>query len=262
MSLRSKLNNSGLLGKTLLVRRSSNLAVEQFMRMVCPQVTEHPLIRVGGTGDGGYLLPDDLEGIGAIFSPGVAGTADFEADFARRGIHCFLADHSVDAPPFDSPLFHFEKKYLGPLSGGIYTTLDDWVGQNAPKGSDLVLQMDIEGAEYQVLLAADQATLRRFRTIVIEFHNLESVWHPKGLELIDITMKKLLNHFDVVHAHPNNCRPPIGYGNLMVPPLIEFTFLRKDRIQSRTAVESLPHPLDQKNVPTLPDLPLPLCWYR
>ena len=246
----------------LLVRRSSNEAIEQLMRMMCPQVTEHPLIRIGGPGDGGYLVPDDLEEISAIFSPGVAGTADFESEFARRGVPCFLADHSVNAPPVDSPLFHFEKKYLGSLSGGIYMTLDDWVNRNAHKGGDLVLQMDIEGAEYQVLLAADQSTLRRFRVIIVEFHNLESAWHPKGLDLIKITMTKLLTHFDVVHAHPNNYQPPIGYGDLMIPPLIEFTFLRKDRIQSRTPVTLLPHPLDRKNVFALSDFPLPRCWYR
>ena len=262
MSLRSKLNASGWLRKTILLRRSSDEAIRAFMRMVRPQATEHPLIRIGGDGDGGYLIPDDLAGIKALFSPGVAETADFEAEFARRNVPCYLADYSVEGPPVSSPLFHFEKKYLGPRTEGITITLDDWVARHAPSGDDLILQMDIEGAEYGVLLSADQATLRRFRIIVFELHELQELWQPKGLELISLMFTKLLTHFDVVHTHPNNCRPPQGYGDLLVPPVMEMTLLRKDRSRTRTPTERLPHPLDRTNVPKLPDFPLPACWYR
>src|SRR3954463_7181162 len=61
-----------------------------------PWQTEHPLIRVGGAGDGGYLLPDDLDGIAACFSPGVSNQATFEEDLLARGIPCFQADASVE----------------------------------------------------------------------------------------------------------------------------------------------------------------------
>ncbi len=232
------------------------------MRMVRPQATEHPLIRIGGESDGGYLVPDDLGGISALFSPGVAETADFEVDFARRNVPCYLADYSVEAPPVSSPLFHFEKKFLGPRTEGITMTLDDWVARHAPAGDDLMLQMDIEGAEYGVLLSTDQATLRRFRIIVIELHALHEIWQPKGLELISLMFAKLLTHFDVVHAHPNNCLPPEGYGDLLVPPVMELTLLRKDRSKKREPVSQFPHALDRVNVPKLKDYPLPSCWYR
>lgn len=36
------------------------------------------LIRLGPNGDGGYLVPDDLTGIEACFSPGVCATSEFE----------------------------------------------------------------------------------------------------------------------------------------------------------------------------------------
>jgi hypothetical protein len=44
------------------------------------------LIRIGGTGDGGYLVPDDLEGIEYCFSPGVSTTVDFETHLAALNI--------------------------------------------------------------------------------------------------------------------------------------------------------------------------------
>ena len=37
--------------------------VREFINRLHPLVTEHPLIRIGARGDGGYLIPDDLEGV-------------------------------------------------------------------------------------------------------------------------------------------------------------------------------------------------------
>lgn len=61
-----------------------------------------------------------------------------------------------------------------------------------------------------------------------------------------------------MHLHPNNWLPPRGRGEFLIPPVLEATFLRKDRSRSR----SLPHALDRANVPGLPDYALPPCWLR
>jgi hypothetical protein len=42
-----------------------------FLRSVHPILTPYALIKLGGMYDGGYLLPDDLAGVEACFSPGV-----------------------------------------------------------------------------------------------------------------------------------------------------------------------------------------------
>lgn len=64
-------------------------------------------------GDGGYLIPDDLEGISACFSPGVDDRATFETSLIARGIPCFLADASVDKAPIDGDMIHFTKVSWG-----------------------------------------------------------------------------------------------------------------------------------------------------
>lgn len=71
------------------------------------------LMRIGGSGDGGYLGPKDLRGVEACFSPGVALNASFETALAELGIRSFLADYSVDSPPVENPLFDFQKRFLG-----------------------------------------------------------------------------------------------------------------------------------------------------
>jgi hypothetical protein len=81
----------------------------KFLARLYPVEADPPLIRMGPPGDGGYLLPDDLQGIEACFSPGVNEVSGFEKDCAERGMKVFLADHSVDGPAAAHPLFHFTK---------------------------------------------------------------------------------------------------------------------------------------------------------
>jgi hypothetical protein len=263
MSALGRIARSNLLGLGISLGKTADpQAIQRFLDTVRPIETEHPLIRLGGDGDGGYLVPDDLEGIRACFSPGVSTVARFEVDLAARGIKCFLADASVSAPPVQNALFDFEPKYLGPTSADKFITLDDWVDSKAPGQSDFLLQMDIEGAEYGVLLSTDRETLRKFRIVVIEFHGLPRLYDRTGLELISLAFAKLLRDFDPVHIHPNNNGQIARFREFEIPRLLEFTFLRKDRSRSRKAATAFPHHLDRKNVPQKPELVLPSCWYR
>jgi len=243
------------------VNTTNPQALQAFLQAVRPMDTNLGLIRVGGETDGGYLVPDDLGGISTGFSPGVAATANFELELAERGITSYMADYSVDEEPIKHPLFHFEKKYLGIGNDAVYTTLDDWVQRNAPPEGDLLLQMNIEGAEYAVLLDTDKRTLLRFRILVIEFHGLEQLIQHKGFELINLAFSKLLKEFEVLHIHPNNCLKPFPFQDLEIPPVLEITFCRKDRITRAVPASVFPHPLDRTNVLENADYPRPSCWH-
>lgn len=228
-----------------------------FLDMITPVKTNHALIRVGGNHDGGYLIPNDIVDLKICFSPGVSEVADFENDLTKRGIKCFLADYSVDAPPISNPLFNFEKKFLGTVNDEIHMTMDSWIGEKAPYDNELLLQMDIEGSEYNVILDAQQETLKKFRILVIEFHALDNIFHRVGFEMINLTFSKLLNDFEIVHIHPNNYCKPIRSRGILIPPAMEFTFLRKDRITKRGRYTYFPHDLDKPNDPRNLDIPLP-----
>jgi hypothetical protein len=252
-----------LLSKNILISRPTETALlAQLLASLRPVRTNHDLIRIGGQRDGGYLVPNDLEQIGACFSPGVDKVADFELDLANRGIHCFLADHSVDVPPIHHDLFDFEKKYLGSTEDSVHTTLDSWVARKAPGQTDFILQMDIEGAEYGVILDTSSETLRKFRILVIEFHELDAIRDKFGFRLANLTFHKILKDFEVVHIHPNNYRKPIVYKDYQIPPALEFTFLRKDRITMRRRTFDFPHALDRTNCAHKEDFSLPKCWFQ
>jgi hypothetical protein len=242
--------------------------IEDFKKLVKtlrPVKTKYHLIRVGGQNDGGYLIPDDLSGVSKCFSPGVDITANFEKDLACRGILSHLADASVDGPPDDFRMLSFTKKHLGASNEGEYMTLEYWVKAKEsviwPVG-DFILQMDIEGAEYQTILATPLDIMRRFRIIAIEVHNAQHWFNPVSWGVVQGFFAKLLTDFHVVHLHPNNNCPMIQVDDVLFPTVFELTLLRKDRAAVEGFADDLPHPLDQPNVLDKPDRPMPEGWYK
>jgi hypothetical protein len=221
-----------------------------------------PLIRIGAAGDGGYLIPDDLEGIEYCFSPGVNTVSDFENHLADLRIKSFLADYSVDAPPILRPEFTFDKKFLGSSDRGQYFTLPSWKDKYLKDYTgDLLLQMDIEGFEYQVIINTPDHLLKQFRIIIIEFHDLGRIFDPFAFALFSSSFKKILEFFHVVHVHPNNCCGSVKKGDVEVPKVIEITFLNKNRVSYTKPQETFPHKLDADNFPNIKPLHLPECWY-
>lgn len=228
-----------------------------------PVQTTRRLIRVGGPDDGGYLVPDDLSGIAACFSPGVGPVATFESDLARNhGIPSLLADGSVAGPPPGFEPLSFIHRHLGVVDDAGSIRLDTWARSwpGFAAGTDLLLQIDIEGGEYATLLGVSEQLLARFRIIVLEVHFIESWAHPQFMLLAEALFERLLARFHVVHSHPNNCCGIFRIGDFLAPRILELTFLRKDRSPALGPCLELPHPLDAPNLPDQPDLILPPGW--
>lgn len=225
------------------------------IELLMPQASPYKLVRIGGKGDGAYLVPDDLEGIDACFSPGVNNFKYFEDDLTSQwGIKAHMCDFSSDPEKFSTPLIPgmqtFEKKWLDIDGSPDSISLSGWIEKYCPdKSKDLILQMDIEGAEYRNILGADDATLRRFRIIVIELHWLKAFASEEELsrELGPLISKIHTSHVPI-HAHPNNCCGEFidSRTGCNIPNVIEMTYLRRDRFLSQQLPISpqLPHPDD------------------
>jgi hypothetical protein len=210
------------------------------------------------------LVPNDLDGITACFSPGVAESADFELALAEIGVRSFMADYSVEGTPVLNDLFDFEKLYLATHNEpGKFVRLDDWIiGKKQDKG-DLVLQMDIEGNEWPILADVSADTLSRFRIIVIELHGMDNLLtNPLGVEVFKSIFRKLNDQFSVVHLHPNNCCGQLHYQGVQIPRVVEVTLIRNDRYQKSSQVfdSIIPHELDVPNVPGKRELALSKDW--
>src|SRR5262245_25942410 len=242
--------------------RTPRSSVETLIRTLRPLDCGIELIRLGPDGDGGYLLPDDLDGIAHAFSPGVSTESGFEAALAGRGMQVFLADYSVEGPAVNHPRFVFDKRFVGCVTDERYITLDDWhAAKLANDSSELLLQMDIEGSEYETLLAASPDLIARFRIMIIEFHSLEQFWNEPFFAIVGRVFARLLATHAVVHIHPNNCCGSVTSAGLEIPRIAEFTLLRRDRLRATGFRTNFPHPLDRANVTVRAPLQLAPCWY-
>jgi hypothetical protein len=248
--------------------------LDRALQVMRPKPSPFPLVRIGGGADGAYLLPDDLKGIKACLSPGVNNAKPFEDELCNRyGIECHMIDASSDIANFATPLIQgkqtFKKLWLDIDGAGNSMSLAAWVDSlGLVSGDDLILQMDIEGAEYRNILATPESVLSRFRIIVLELHMLApALTRPR---VFNSVMRPFLDRLDkqfaCVHAHPNNLLGDylIPGTKTRVPRLLEVTYLRKDRFQSSPGSKKfdalLPHPLDIVNGEAYPPLHLDPSW--
>lgn len=246
----------------------NRLALLEVLR---PQPSPVPLMRLGGNWDGAYLLPDDLKNIVACFSPGVSNTKRFEDELLDRyGIPSHMCDFTSEVSKFRTPLKDgqtFRKLWLDVNGAENSISLEQWVAEEVGDSpGDLILQIDIEGAEYRNLIAASDELLSRFRIIVIELHALFQVNHPDRFSReLGPLLDKLGRQFICIHAHPNNCEGEfrVSDSDLNLPKVHELTFLRRDRFKSRKKRHEvlIPHPLDiPQNVIRKPPVFLNEAW--
>ncbi len=235
--------------------------IKHLLKKLYPISTDKNLVRMGAKGNGGYLVPNDLDGIEACFSPGVGTVNQFEYDCLNKSIQVFMADYSVDLPKLENNM-HFIKKFIGASSYENFITLDDWIdGCNISDDGDLLLQMDIEGFEYENIMSISQRNLQRCRIILVEFHALQFLYNRHQFSMISRVFDKLLQTHTLVHNHPNNCCDVIKYKDIEIPPVMEMTFLRNDRITSKKFATKFPHELDFDSA-NKQTMVLPKCWYK
>lgn len=225
-----------------------------------PKQTDKKLIRLGGESDGGYLVPNDLQNIKACFSAGVGEVSNFEYECAELGMQIFMADATVNFPAIDDNRFNFIKKFIGNKNEDDYIAMEEWIKESKIDSfGDLLLQMDIEGAEYEVLNSVSNTTFKKFRIIIVEFHNLHLLPNKDFYREANSAFKKILKNHICVHIHPNNsCDSRIIRG-IEIPEAAEFTFIRMDRVKIIGNATEFPHLLDRDNL-ELPTLILPPFW--
>jgi hypothetical protein len=240
--------------------RDMHRSIREFLISIRPESQKLELVRIGSKHDGGYLVPDVLKGIKYCYSPGVSNNSDFEEQLTNYGIECFLADHSVEGPPKDNPLFHFTKRFIGNKIDDKTITLEKWINNNK-FDKEMILQMDIEGTEYQVILETPIEVICKFRILIIEFHGFDYLANQYGFDLISSSFYKILKEFRIVHVHGNNNCRPVPIAGEMIPPVMEFTLLRKDHFHESDKLLKLPHKLDSPNSPRIIEVNLPeLMW--
>jgi hypothetical protein len=231
-----------------LVRESSKDQVVRLLKMLTPQNVGHELIRVGNTNDGGYLLPNDLNGIVRCISPGCDQNISFETDLLEQfSISSIIVDKKAAKPKNLDNAHTYIEKWIGVSESEEQVTLGEIIRYH--KAGDLILQMDIEGEEYKTLSHTSRADLERFRIITIEFHHLSRLKNSIFLEFAGpAVFGKLNDSHIVIHVHPNNCAPSWSHKGILYPEVVEVTYIRRDRVLIEPTNSLVPNTLDAPNV--------------
>ena len=227
------------------------------------------LIRIGAMSDGGYLVPNILDNIKYCFSAGIGNISSFEKELSKKYlIKSFMSDGSINEPPEVDENFFFIKKFISSRTKDEYITLSDWlinsIGKDKKTNDNKILQMDIEGSEYEVLTYESAETLGLFSIIIIEFHELQNLANRNFLKMFSGNLEKIYKYFSICHVHPNNNCGVIKIGGIEVPGAIEVTFVRNDLIKKENLLSEivLPHQLDCKTIKNIKEIKMPEIWWK
>ena len=216
-------------------------------------------IRLGGSSDGSYVVPKILDDIKFCFSAGYGGDCSFEKNLENLGIKSFLADYSFDAPT-ELINFEYQKKFIKSYSSNNSINVNDWIEAGVPKDQKkMILQIDVEGSEYEIIHAITENNLEKFDIIVVEFHNLflvnNQIFYKYFLECI----QKLKKNFEIFYLQPNNCCGVSDFDTVIFPNVLEITFLNKSRIIKKDKFNF--KNIEVKNLSTKKKIILPDYWY-
>ncbi len=220
------------------------------LKMVEPmQVIGFDKIRVGGDGDGGYVMIDDFGGVDAAYSLGIKDDVRWDLEIAKKGIEVYQYDHTIDALPATHKNFHWFKTGISAKPAEGYDSLPNLMALNGhAKSRNLLLKCDIEGYEWDMFAAMTPAQLAQFSQIVVEFHGFHELGKSRFAKTVKTAFANLAVNHRLVHVHGNNNTPMAIVGNLPMPVTMEMNFVR---LVGKTMVPS------QETFPTKLDTP---CW--
>ena len=201
----------------LLAQRSGTASVAKEMRAGDPRIRQElfalvqpvalkncTLERYGEDHDGGYLVCGNLlKDVQAAYSYGISGYDKWGCDASTKlgvKLHqydCF--DTRQPSCPGGDTVFHAE--CIGDAAktedGRLFDTMQNQLAKNGDATKRLVVKMDVEGAEWDSLLHAPDATLDRIDQLAIEFHYINDQRYVQ-------TVQRLKQFFYVAHLHFNN----------------------------------------------------------
>ncbi|MGH9175477.1 MAG: hypothetical protein ACRD1H_14020, partial [Vicinamibacterales bacterium] len=160
--------------------------------------------RFGEPNDGGYLMCGNLlDDVEAGYSYGIANYDKWGCDISTKfgvKLHqydCF--DTRQPACPKGDTVFHAECVGDRPKTEErrVFDTMAGQFAKNGDANKRLVVKMDVEGAEWDSLLHASDATLQRIDQLAIELHFFDKRDFVK-------VVRRLKQFFHVAHLHFNN----------------------------------------------------------
>ena len=242
--------------------------MKEALQYVRPVFIDKKLVRLGSRHDGGYIVAEDLLNSGVSYSLGVGGNSWFDMVLESKGYSVYMYDHTQphiikDGKQYTVPknqnLF-FNKIGIDSYNHGNFKTINQIIEDNGhTEETNMLLQCDIEGSEWDIFSEISQDTLTRFSQILVEFHTLyENMVDDVKYNKMLASFKNLAENFVPFHVHGNNCTiPPVFKINgKKVPNTLEVSYVRKDLVNVLEGIPVFPTELDNPNHKGRPDINL------
>ncbi|MBQ6132277.1 MAG: FkbM family methyltransferase [Selenomonadaceae bacterium] len=232
-------------------------------RLKVKRVLGKNFVHVGKKYDGGYIMVNNFNTSdgGIAYSFGIESDVSWDLDMAQRDYDIFMYDPTINALPQEHERFHFFKEgILGvEVPEKSMHTLDYFIKRNGHENkSNMILKMDVEGAEWSFLSTVTSETLNQFDQILFEFHDLTA---PKDQSVMNATLaciSKINRTHSLIHLHGNNWSKTLHLDNkILFPGALELTYVKTSNYELVDDENIyLPTPLDYSNNSEVPDIPL------
>lgn len=187
--------------------------------------------RIGNERDGGYLLVDNFvkANNGIAYSFGISNDISFDEAISKQGYDVYMYDHTINGISTGNERLHYFKQGIGDADGkmdGKLNTLEYYLNVNGHNNMDnMILKMDVEGAEWDFFKSVQKNTLMRFDQVVMEIHHFIGIRITadkiiKGLE-------KLNETHQLVWIHSNNYGVAKRVNGRTYTNALEVCFLNK-----------------------------------
>jgi hypothetical protein len=210
------------------------------------------LIRLGGVGDGGYIVPTIIKKTDILISVGSDKKIKFEEDFLKINKNSNVYIFEKDKQKINKKKLKKIKIINAKISS--YQNLKNLSLNNFIKKIKnykkkiFSFQIDCEGCEYLIIANLDQKILSKTIVIVIEVHFNELIKSSAGLNIVNEFLEKILLTHDIIHIHPNNSLENYFINGLSFPRNCEITFVKKKYFKFNKNNEiTIPNKLDCKN---------------
>jgi hypothetical protein len=258
-NIRTKVYNNKFLTRAFLHSYQDNYKVKTILKKLTPQdpITDKKKIRLGRDNDGGYVMLDNFENTQAVYGFGIANDFSWEEGILRRigNVYVFMYDHTIDPPNVKDE--HLKWRKIGICGknsrGQDLKTLEELLKEDGNFGKEnIVLKMDVEGAEWDVFSTISEEVMNKFSQIVVEFHDMCNLNKDHYNKMLNALNKINATH-QVIHIHGNNYGNYLVIGGIPMPETLEITYLRRKDWRFKENAQVYPTKLDQPNNPKIPE---------
>ena len=218
-------------------------------------------MRIGAKNDGGYILLDDFKNIKNAYSFGIANEISFDKELADKNIDIFMYDHTIKELPFIVPKFHWKKIGLSEKNEGNNNmkTMNEIIKENGHMNEkNMILKMDIEGAEWKIFKSLEPEILIKFKYIVVEFHFSNKII-ANYLEVL----KKINQTHQIFHLHCNNFCSFVNLEGYNICSALEISYTIRENNEFIKSSDFFPiKNIDAKNIKNKDEMNLFLNMYQ